>query len=69
MMTDEQFVKSIYPKAEIQCSGFDAYPSRVVTEPTLNGKWLGKKFNKNDHNKWKNAAEYLREQMITKLEE
>lgn len=68
MNKDEKFVKSVYPKAQIQVSTFDGVPNRVVTEPTINGLWLGKKFNVSDRNKWKNAANSIRLKMLRKLE-
>jgi hypothetical protein len=68
MSQNEKFVKSVYPKARIQMSGFDGVPNRIVTEPTLQGRWLGKKFDVSDRNKWKSAAEAVRSEMLRKLE-
>jgi hypothetical protein len=65
-MTDEEFVKSIYPRAEIQQSA--GLRKRIVTEPTFGGLWIGAAFPNCEREKWKNAAEYLRREMLRKLE-
>jgi len=64
---DEKFVKSVYPLAEIQPT-ISGERFRIVSEPSFKGTWLGKGFYPDERNKWKFAAEYVREEMLRKLE-
>lgn len=68
MIKNEKFVKSVYPNAEFQASGFSYVEDRVVSEPTINGRWLGKSFEMDATDKWANAAEAVRLEMLKKLE-
>ena len=67
MTKDEKFVKSIHPNAEIQ-GLFSFGRVRVVSEPSIKGYWLGDAFNIKSKTKWKSAAEYVRLEMLRKLE-
>lgn len=64
MNEDEQFVKSIYPLAFIDVNARGA--DRICSELTMNGMWVGKVCDPD--NKWRSAAEFLRETMLRKLE-
>ena len=64
-MTDEKFVKSIYPNAVIQPTFGGA---RVCSEPTIKGRWVGFGFPKKARNPWHWAAEHIRAEMLRKLE-
>jgi hypothetical protein len=64
---NEKFVKSVYPLAEMQPT-ISGVRLRIVSEPSIRGTWLGKSFYPEDRNKWKSAAEYVREEMLRKLE-
>jgi hypothetical protein len=66
-LTNEQFVKSVYPNATIQWTP-SATRLRVVSEPTINGRWLGTPFSPDAKLRWKAAAKAVRKEMLRKLE-
>jgi hypothetical protein len=68
-MTDKEFVLSIYPDAEIQIMVWhrDETLRRVVSEPTISGRWISSAFFEDDL-AWESAAEEIRLLMLRKLE-
>ena len=64
MNDEERFVKSIYPHAfiDITVTG----KNRICSEPTMRGHWIGGVCC--SENPWFAAAEYIRTEMIWKLE-
>jgi hypothetical protein len=66
-MTDKEFVLSIYPDAEIQIMVWHKTLRRVVSEPTISGRWISSAFFEDDL-AWESAAEEIRLLMLRKLE-
>ena len=68
MTKAEKYVRSIYPNAEVQFTMTGR--RRIVSEPTMNGYWLGDsfEFDSEETAAWKTAMEYLQKLTLIRLE-